>query len=104
MATYDTLGHYVIASKSIQEKITNLDSIIDMLLDTSILAAGSAHLDEYNLDDGQTKIKTIYRSASQVAGAIDAFEKIRTRCINKLNGRTFVLRDAKSLKFYNGTY
>ncbi len=96
METYDGEYAYISSCTSYQEKIDKINAIIEALEATALKAAGKAHIDEYELDDGQTKIKTSYRSPSAIYEAINNFEKLKQRYLNKCIGRVFVARDAGS--------
>jgi len=101
MATYDNAYSYISCSTNITEKIAKIDAVIAALEDISLIAAGKAHINEYELDDGQTKIKASYRSPKAIADSIDAYTKIRERWVNKCIGSVVVLRDAGSNNIYN---
>lgn len=91
MATY-TETIYIESATSLVDKVNKIQQIIDALLDQQIAAVGNSFTDEYSVDDGQIKIKTIYRSPDSIARAINDYEKIKQQCLNRLNGRNRVLR------------
>lgn len=102
MVVFDSADIYINSKKTLKEKIAALDAIIDTLLTTCLKAASTGNVTEYNLDTGQTKIKTIYRSATDVSNAIIAFEAVRNYYINQLNGgRRLKLVDSKN---FTGPY
>jgi hypothetical protein len=86
----------------LREKIARIDAIITALEDAALKGAATGHLDEVSLDDGQTKIKTLYRNVTQITASITGFEAIKQRYVNQLNGRSLRLVDAKN--FYIGRY
>lgn len=96
MVTYDSAGVYITAVSDLQQRVARIDAVIAALEDAALKAAGAGHIGDYFLDDGQTKIKTAYRSPSELAASITAFEKIRQRYINQLNGRVMRLVDGKN--------
>jgi hypothetical protein len=96
MVYYDSAAIYVESAKTLKEKITRIDAIITALETQALVAAGNSIIQEYSLDDGQTKIRTMYKSAKDVALSIDAFEAIKQRYINQLNGRMTRLVDGKN--------
>jgi hypothetical protein len=98
MVTYDSADIYIEAASSLTDKITRIDDIIDALLTTALKAAASGHLMDYLLNDGQTTIRTTYRSPKQVQDAITAFEGIRQVYSNRLNGRAFRLVDGANFR------
>lgn len=77
MVVYDSAAHYVDSCTGIKAKITALDNIINTLLTTALTAVGKGDIQEYSLDDGQTKIKTMYRSADEIWKSIAGFEKLK---------------------------
>ena len=97
MTYYDSFGIYITSKRTSRERIVAIDAVIDALINTSLDAAGSANMMEYDLDDGQSKIKTMYRSPDEITKAIFAFEKLKEMYINKLNKRTFRMVDEKQM-------
>lgn len=101
MAVYfDSADIYINQGIDVRAKIARINNIITALEDSALKAAASGNVSEYSLDDGQTKIRTVYRNAEDVASAITAFETVRQRWINQLNGRQVRLVDSKN--FNNG--
>lgn len=93
MPIYDSCSIYLQTATSLQEKIVKLDAVIDALFTAATEAAENQGIDEYSLDDGQTKIRTRYRNSTEVFKAIKDYETLRTMYQNRLNGRQFSLRD-----------
>lgn len=93
---YDRAGVYLESKTTIAERLAAVDAIIDALLIKAAESPSTANYQEYYLDDGQTRISTKYRSAADVAAAIEAFEKMATRYRNQLNGHVFRLVDGKN--------
>ena len=52
----------------------------------------------YELDDGQIKIKTMYRSVADINASIDGLEKMKIRYESRLYGRKTVLRDRGTMR------
>lgn len=100
MVVFDSAALYVVNAVTIQDKITRVDKIIDALMTTALIAAAKDNVTEYMLDDGQTKIQTMYRSASEVLSSIKSFEAIKQMYINQLNGRVVRLVDEKNFRRY----
>lgn len=97
---FDSADIYINQGIDVRAKIARINNIITALEDSALKAAASGNVSEYSLDDGQTKIRTVYRNAEDVASAINAFETVRQRWINQLNGRQVRLVDSKN--FNNG--
>lgn len=95
---YDSTKIYINSASNIKEKIAKLDLVINALLDVALKAAETDNIQEYSLDSGQTKIKTNYNGADEVYNAIKNYEKMRTYYVNKLNGRSFILRDKNNFR------
>lgn len=102
MIIYDSAVVYIQTATTLKDKIAKLDAIITALETSALTAASKSAIQEYQLDDGQTKIRTMYRNAKEVADSITAFETIRQRYINQLNGRMTRLVDSKN--FTNRRY
>lgn len=100
MLTFDSSSIYITSATTLHEKLTRVNAIITALEDVALKAAANGDISQYSLDDGQTKIMTNYRTAEDVANSIQAFEVIRQRYINQLNGRMVRLVDSKN--FRNG--
>lgn len=92
----DNQGTYSCLRDKWKARIVALDNIIDALEIAALTAAGRSHLTEYTLNDGQTQIKCIYRSAAEIQQAIMDYEGMKNYYINKLNGRVFRLMDSKN--------
>lgn len=84
------------AGSDVNCKIQRIDSIIDALLIQMAVVAGNADLKEYQLDDGQTKIRCVYSSVSDVQRDINALERLKQSFINRSVGRVVRLRDARN--------
>jgi len=98
MVVYDSASIYIEGATSLCDKITRIDTIIDALMTTALKAAANENIEEYWLDDGQSKIKTIYRGTAQIMESIKSFETIKQLYVNRLNGRVVRMVDSKSLR------
>lgn len=100
MVTYDSAAVYIDTATSLKEKIIKIDAVISALTDAALKAASNEDISEYSLDNGQTKIKTIYKSSASAFKAIEAFERIKQMYVNRLNGRIVRLVDGKNFTRY----
>ena len=100
--TFDTCGLYIQSATSIQAKIAAIDAIIDALIVQSADAVLTQNLSEYQLNDGQTIIKQVYRGEKGITDAILAFEQMKYRYVRRLNGGVYRAVDSKN--FRNGTF
>lgn len=90
---------YIDSVTSLQERITRIDTIIDaLLLQMSSVGTGHSDISSYSLNDGQTTISTAYTTPELIQNAINGFERMRERYLNKLNGRGMILRDVRGLQ------
>jgi hypothetical protein len=98
MAIYDSAAIYIESATTIEAKIIAIEAIQAALLSTALKAASQGNISEYQLNDGQTIIKTVYRNAKEIQASYDAFEVIKQRLINSLNGRVMRLMDSKNFR------
>lgn len=93
---YDSAGIYIASRSSNLQKVIAIDAIISKLEEMALISAGTINIDEYSLDDGQTKIRTKYRSGADIATSIMDFMRIREIYVNRLNGRQIRLIDGRN--------
>lgn len=97
MATvYYSCFDYIATATETAEKIVKINAVIAALEETMLKAATSDHITEYSLDNGQTKIKTVYRGIAAIQKSLDGLEIVKQRYINSLQGRVFRLVDGKN--------
>lgn len=94
MAIYTDITVYIRCASDIRQKIARIDSIIELLEDSLLNNALDSGIEEYSLDDGQTKIKSVLRDPSAIEKAILALEKRKQRLINSCIGHRYGLMDA----------
>ena len=97
MRSYESPALYIDSFTNIQAKITAIDTIITGLMTAAASGASKSNISEYQIDDGQSKIRTAYRSLNDVFEGIKNFEKLRQMYLNQLNGRVIVLKDRSSI-------
>lgn len=98
--TYTCVSDYIESKTSLRKKIIAIDSLIDsmMLVMADSISGAGANVSEYQLDDGQVKVRTAYRSIDDVQNGIHSLEKLKQMYLNRLNGRNVVLRNEKNLR------
>lgn len=96
MVEFDSSKIYIEQAANIEEKILRIDAVINALLLAALDAASNDGISEYWLDNGQTKIKTVYRSTAAIYTSIEAFRKLKEYYVNQNNGRVFRLVDSKN--------
>ncbi len=102
MVTFDSAAIYVDSNLNgltrraqLKLRVQRIEAIQDALM-TSALTAASKGSNEYQLNDGQTIIKMVYRTPEQISKAYEAFEKIKNEIVNQLNGRMVRLSDGRN--------
>lgn len=98
MAQYYSEYDYLSSATTIKEKISKINEIIAVLEESALKSATRQHIDEYWLDDGQTRIKTVYRSMDEVVNGLFALNKLKEIYTNKLKGRIVRLVDEKNFR------
>lgn len=93
---YSSEKIYLDSCTSARAKITAIDNIIDVLMNTVLISVGNADVQEYMLNDGQTVIKTAYRSPEHVVRSVGALNILRTYYINQINNPARRLVDSKN--------
>lgn len=90
---------YIQGATSLNDRLSRLDAII-LALELRVLdsSTDTANIDEYEINDGQVKIRTKYRNIESISKAILSFEKLKEKTLNQLNGRGMALRPWQGLK------
>lgn len=96
MIIFNSAAIYIDSKTTLKDKIAAMDAVILALQSTALRAAANEDIQEYWLDDGQTKIKTYYKSVEAIMRSIKAFETLKEMYVNKLNGRVVRLVDGKN--------
>lgn len=98
---YDCFA-YIASREGLQARI----AAIDVIIENNIILMGQQTLGQaggtnmYELDDGQVRIKVIYKSVNEILAINTALEKMQQMYINRLNGRSSVLRDKRTFRGY----
>ena len=87
-----TISQYVECKVTLREKIQAIDNIISAMELKLLESIGEANYSEYQMDDGQMKIRASYRSIEDVTKGITELEKLKQRYVSRYNGRRSVLR------------
>lgn len=96
MAHFESISLFIETATCLKDKILKIDAIIVALEDAALKGAEGQDIDEYWLDDGQTKIKNVFRDPNQIFNAIIRYERLRQMYLNRLNGRGMRLVDFNS--------
>lgn len=90
MAIYfDSTYKYIQSCTTLQQKIAAIDSVIDILIGqlSSPSSSNSDNVSEYQLNDGQTIIREVYRGTKGITEALASLEQQKQLYVNRLNGR-----------------
>lgn len=87
-----TMSQYIECRTTLYDKIVAINALIDAMELKLLDAVGSANYSEYQMDDGQMKVRTAYRSPKDVTDGITELEKLKQRYVNRYNGRCVTLR------------
>lgn len=100
MSTPCTITVYLESKTTLKARVEAIDLLIDKMIlkTTESVDTDKASVSEYWLDDGQMKVKTAYRSLEDIFASIATLERTKQIYLNRLNGRGFVLRDARGLR------
>jgi hypothetical protein len=102
MVTFESTYDYITKPSDLLVRINRIQAIIDTFENAIVANATSAHLQEYSLDDGQSKIKTGYRSMKELTDGLMGLDLLLHRLVvryNKLNnGSVIRLVDSKNLR------
>lgn len=95
---YEDPNVYIEDASELKLKIERIDIILNGLYDALQNSLTKTHLLEYQIDDGQSRIRTAYRSVADMEKGILGFEKLKVVFISRLNkNRVFNLRSGDSI-------
>lgn len=89
---YYTISQYIESKTTIRDKIQAYQNLIDAMELKLLDSVGNSDLEEYQMETGQMKVRTRYRTVQNVQDGIKALEQAKQRYINRYNGRVSVLR------------
>jgi len=104
MIYYENWSIYINSKTELRDRIINIKAVMSALRAQRLEAAANgniSNMQEYSLDDGQTKIKTVYRSLNEINLALKTLEQELQMCYNQLNGRMVRLVDGKNFSNFN---
>tara|TARA_R110000782_G_C14703738_1_gene402400 strand:- start:44 stop:337 length:294 start_codon:yes stop_codon:yes gene_type:complete len=87
-----TISEYIECKTTLLDKIKAINALISSMELKILDVIEGAVYDEYNLDDGQMKVKTKYRNPKDVTAGITALEQLKQRYVNRYNGRRTIFR------------
>lgn len=87
-----TIESYLESATSLRAKINALDTIIDAMLVKIATGVDTSDKKYLKLEDGQMTVWTEYRSMSDLEKGLSRLERSKQIYLNRLIGRTVVLR------------
>jgi hypothetical protein len=91
---------YIESKCEIADKIIACDALINLFMASMLdsFSSVSAGTQMYELDDGQVRIKTSFRSMTDIKTALFLLRTEKNKYINQYNGRTFVAQDKRNFR------
>ena len=101
MIYYASVGDYLAEARNDCAKLAALENIWWALCAASASAsdASTATVQELMLNDGQTIVKTMYRSPEQLLAAQDDVDRQIQKFKNRLRGRTVQMKSAPNFLY-----
>ena len=89
------ISTYLECHKTLVDKIKAIEALISAF-ELKLLDVGDSIVyDDYEMNDGQMKVRTKYRNSKDVLAGINGLEQLKQRYLNRVNGRTTILRSGK---------
>ena len=82
-----SIDQYFECKSKLIGKIATYDIIIEGMEKAILESTVSGHLIQYELDDGQMKVRTMYRSTKDMIASMEGLIRIRQYYKNSHNGR-----------------
>lgn len=91
---------YIESKCEIADKIVAIDNLMNLFLASMLdsFSGPAASTQMYELDDGQVRIKTSFRSMTDIKTALFLLRVEKNKYINSFDGRTFVLQDKRNFR------
>jgi hypothetical protein len=97
-AIYTKDTDYILSCTTAETKINAIQAIIDALYGQMlVLAQQDSPITEYMLSDGQTVIKSMYRTPESIMRSIQVLTLQMNRLINNSKGRVTRVVDSKNM-------
>lgn len=89
---FTTIPHFFEQASKLIGKVATYDALISAFETAILESTVSGHLLQYEMDDGQMKVRVQYRNTKEMVTAMEGLIKLRQYYINKHNGAVTVLR------------
>lgn len=104
MVIFDRCDIYIQSQTTLLAKIKAIEAVIQALEDQALKATLNESVEEYQLNTGQTIIRQVYRGSAAIGKAINDFEAIKQRYVNRYNGRVIRAVDSKNFQNFYGRW
>ena len=96
---------YIQGASDLCDLIARIDNIIPILLTSIASAALEDDVEEYRLDDGQTRINVKKRGVEAMTQSIRGLERVKSMYVNELNGHVNRLVNHEDIRYLReGTF
>jgi len=94
-----TISIWLESKTDLAERVAAIELLIDKMISKigESLDDKNVTIERYWLRDGQMDIQTTYRTLDDIYKSVTTLERMKQMYLNRLNGRSFVLRDARGL-------
>lgn len=96
---YPSFRAYFEDADDLCDKINRLETIINAQITLLATSGLEDDVESYRLNDGQTIIQVVRRSADQIMKSIRRLELVRQMYINRLNGRAIRMTTHEDTRF-----
>lgn len=102
MIYYASVGDWIAAAQNNCAKVAAIQAIIDTYVNELLPAAldvSTATVQEIMLNDGQTIVKTMYRSPKEIIDYLMMLERLKQYYLGQLRGRTVQMKSAPNFLY-----
>lgn len=87
-----TISGYIASKQDMLDKIAAIDNLMNLFLASMLdsFSGSAAATQSYELDDGQVRVKTAFRSINEMKAALQLLRIEKNKYINDYNGRCTV--------------
>lgn len=93
-----TISGYIASKSDMLDKIAAIDQMINVFMASMLdqFSGPAASTQMYELDDGQVRIKTSFKSASDIKTILFLLRTEKNKYINSFDGRVTVAQDKRT--------
>jgi hypothetical protein len=93
-----TISGYIASKDDMLAKIAAIDNLMNVFLASMLdsFSGVAAATQSYEMDDGQAKVKTAFRSVNEMKTALYLLRLEKNKYINDYNGRCSVAQDKRT--------